>query len=191
MKQFKYIFLAIIAALIGFASCASDEDEIKTIVEGKMEATVDDKPIDFAVTAVHYTGTEESKKYEYIAISGVDGDFDSNNYNTFVITVYGEKLSKTTYVVPVTENSEEYDYFKGYAMGTYFMVKDSSTYISYNAKNSKGTVTIDELGSNNVKGKFDMVLTDTKNESKTLHVKGNFNSKIILFVNTNDNASGK
>lgn len=184
MKQFKYIILALVALVIGFSSCASDEDEVKTIVEGKMESTVDDKTIDFAVTAVSYTGTENGKKYEYIAISGIDGDLDSDNYNTLVLTVYAEKLSKNTYVVPAIENADEYDYFKGYAMGTYFTMKDSATYVSYNEKNSKGSVTIEELSSNNVKGTFDIVLTDTKDESKTLHFKGNFNAKIILFVNT-------
>lgn len=173
--------MLLLAAFFVFSSCKDDDDDNDntSVKEGKMITKVNDNSVDFNVTAISYTATDEGKTYEYITITGVTGTTGTNGLTSFVITVYGEDVKNATYIIPAVENSEDYDYFKGYATGYYFTSSDSASYIPNFAQNNVGSVTIEEISSSMIKGKFDMVLTSTKDDTKTIKLSGNFNAKII------------
>ena len=186
IPEMKYIKLLSIVALslVAFSSCKKEENKNNDNVlgEGTMTSEIDGKNVNFNVSAYVYSEVSDGRNYEYLSVTGTNGTINTTNYNSFIVTVYGEKLAKKTYQVPAYDEDFEYDYFEGYATGYYMSSADSSLYLSYMEKKSGGAVTIESISDTNVKGSYDMTLTNTTDTTKTVKLKGTFNAKVIKLL---------
>jgi hypothetical protein len=181
MKSIKVLMAALMMVAFSFASCSKDEDT--GVAEGKMTSTIDGKSADFTIGAYTYKGTTTSGSYEYLIVSGTSGTTQAD-MKSFVVTVYGSKLEAKKYVVPTYTQTYNYDYLEGFSMGVYMpnIATTADYYYSLMVAKSAGSVTISSISATNVKGSYDMTLVNSKDNSKTMTLKGEFNAKITTLA---------
>ncbi len=182
------MFLFLTVSVI-ISSCKKDKNIDPD--QGQMLATLDNVTslsLNAKADSFHYINSLQGPSFALLRIEGLYGT-EGIDYTSLSIEIRAVKIEAKVYDIPKYSANYNYDYEKGFVLSTFSWLNPRGSksqrsdrllsYETYYRENVSGTVTIESILTNSIKGTYNMTLQGISDKTKTVYVNGSFNTKLV------------